>query len=87
MAKITINRPEVRNAFRPLTVEEMKSAFADARDDIDIGVVILCGAGGLAFVPVAISASGEKLATLTKAAYIALTSWIFKDKFAHCQNR
>jgi len=49
MAKITINRPEVRNAFRPLTVEEMKSAFADARDDLDIGVVILCGAGGLAF--------------------------------------
>lgn len=49
MAKITINRPEVRNAFRPLTVEEMKSAFADARDDSSVGVVILCGAGGLAF--------------------------------------
>jgi naphthoate synthase len=49
MAKITINRPELRNAFRPLTVEEMKNAFADARDDHDIGVVILCGAGGLAF--------------------------------------
>lgn len=49
MAKITINRPEVRNAFRPLTVEEMKQAFADARDDMTIGVVILCGAGGLAF--------------------------------------
>lgn len=49
MAKITINRPEVRNAFRPLTIEEMKHAFADARDDMDIGVVILCGAGGLAF--------------------------------------
>lgn len=49
IAKITINRPEVRNAFRPLTVEEMKQAFADARDDADIGVVILCGQGGLAF--------------------------------------
>lgn len=49
IAKITINRPEVRNAFRPLTVEEMKAAFSDARDDADIGVVILCGAGGLAF--------------------------------------
>lgn len=49
IAKITINRPEVRNAFRPLTVEEMKSAFADARDDSSIGVVILCGQGGLAF--------------------------------------
>jgi naphthoate synthase len=49
IAKITINRPEVRNAFRPLTVEEMKDAFLDARDDKNIGVVILCGAGGLAF--------------------------------------
>ena len=49
IAKITINRPEVRNAFRPLTVEEMKQAFNDARDDGDIGVVILCGQGGLAF--------------------------------------
>jgi len=49
IAKITINRPEVRNAFRPLTVEEMKQAFGDARDDPSIGVVILCGHGGLAF--------------------------------------
>jgi naphthoate synthase len=49
IAKITINRPEVRNAFRPLTVEEMKMAFLDARDDPSIGVVILCGQGGLAF--------------------------------------
>src|ERR1700675_4797889 len=49
IAKITINRPEVRNAFRPLTVEEMKHAFSDARDDSSIGVVILCGQGGLAF--------------------------------------
>jgi naphthoate synthase len=49
IAKITINRPEVRNAFRPLTVEEMKTAFADARDDASIGVVILTGFGGLAF--------------------------------------
>lgn len=49
IAKITINRPEVRNAFRPLTVKEMSDAFADARDDASIGVVILCGKGGLAF--------------------------------------
>ncbi|MCA9507563.1 MAG: 1,4-dihydroxy-2-naphthoyl-CoA synthase [Myxococcales bacterium] len=49
IAKITINRPEVRNAFRPLTVEEMKKAFADVREDASIGVVILCGAGDLAF--------------------------------------
>lgn len=49
VAKITINRPEVRNAFRPLTVTEMSEAFADARDDSSIGVVILTGAGDKAF--------------------------------------
>jgi naphthoate synthase len=49
IAKITINRPEVRNAFRPLTIEEIQRAFVDARDDASIGVVILCGQGGLAF--------------------------------------
>ena len=49
IAKITINRPEVRNAFRPLTVTEMSRAFADARDDAEVGVVILTGAGRDAF--------------------------------------
>ncbi|MBI4571086.1 MAG: enoyl-CoA hydratase/isomerase family protein, partial [Chloroflexi bacterium] len=49
MAKITINRPEVRNAFRPLTLSELQDAFADARDDREIGAVILTGAGTEAF--------------------------------------
>ena len=49
IAKITINRPEVRNAFRPETVTEMQAAFADARDDADIGVVVLTGEGRDAF--------------------------------------
>ena len=49
IAKITINRPEVRNAFRPQTVQEMEQAFGDARDDARIGVVILTGEGPLAF--------------------------------------
>ena len=49
IAKITINRPEVRNAFRPKTVLEMSDAFERARDDPSIGVVILTGAGKLAF--------------------------------------
>ncbi len=49
IAKITINRPEVRNAFRPLTVQEMSKAFDDARDDAEIGVVILTGQGDDAF--------------------------------------
>ncbi len=45
IAKVTINRPEKRNAFRPLTVSEMCAAFADAREDPTIGVVLLTGAG------------------------------------------
>ncbi|MDF1544848.1 MAG: 1,4-dihydroxy-2-naphthoyl-CoA synthase [bacterium] len=49
IAKITINRPKVRNAFRPLTVQEMADALADAREDASIGVVILTGEGDLAF--------------------------------------
>ncbi len=49
IAKITITRPEVRNAFRPLTVFEMSQALADAREDESIGVVILTGAGEKAF--------------------------------------
>jgi naphthoate synthase len=49
IAKITIDRPEVRNAFRPLTVRELSSAFDAARDDPTVGVVILTGEGPLAF--------------------------------------
>lgn len=49
IARVTINRPEVRNAFRPLTVQEMQRAFEDARDDAEIGVVVLRGAGTEAF--------------------------------------
>lgn len=49
IAKITINRPEVHNAFRPKTVMELIDAFAYARDDANIGVIILTGAGGKAF--------------------------------------
>ncbi len=49
IAKVTINRPEVRNAFRPETVIELQAAFADARDDPDIGVVVLTGQGRDAF--------------------------------------
>ena len=45
IAKVTINRPEKRNAFRPLTVTEMYDAFSDAREDPQVGVVLLTGAG------------------------------------------
>jgi naphthoate synthase len=49
IAKISINRPEVRNAFRPRTVKELIRAFDDAREDEAVGVVILTGAGDEAF--------------------------------------
>jgi naphthoate synthase len=49
IAKVTINRPEVRNAFRPETVMEMMDALSHARDDASIGVVLLTGAGREAF--------------------------------------
>jgi naphthoate synthase len=49
IAKITINRPEVRNAFRPKTLFELSEAFNDARDDPEIGVIILTGQGPDAF--------------------------------------
>src|SRR4026208_2099908 len=49
IAKITIARPEVRNAFRPLTTRELISAFATARGAPTIGVVVLTGEGPLAF--------------------------------------
>lgn len=49
IARITINRPEVRNAFRPETVEELSRAFRCAHLDPEIGVIILTGAGGQAF--------------------------------------
>ncbi|CAA9265102.1 MAG: Naphthoate synthase [uncultured Acidimicrobiales bacterium] len=49
MAKVTICRPEVRNAFRPLTVLEMSAAFELARDDPEVGAIILTGEGPLAF--------------------------------------
>jgi naphthoate synthase len=49
IAKITINRPEVRNAFRPETVIELSDAFTRAREDLGVGVVILTGEGPEAF--------------------------------------
>ncbi|HEX5616340.1 MAG TPA: 1,4-dihydroxy-2-naphthoyl-CoA synthase [Acidimicrobiia bacterium] len=49
IAKITINRPEVRNAFRPTTLFELRDAFEIARDDPTIGVIVLTGEGPDAF--------------------------------------
>jgi naphthoate synthase len=49
IAKITINRPEVHNAFRPQTIDELSDAFMDAASDNAVGVVLFTGAGGRAF--------------------------------------
>jgi naphthoate synthase len=49
IAKITIARPEVRNAFRPQTIVEISSAMEHAREDADVGVIVLTGEGTLAF--------------------------------------
>ena len=49
IAKVTINRPEVRNAFRPTTLFELSRAFEIARDDAAVGAIILTGAGDEAF--------------------------------------
>ena len=55
IAKITIDRPEVRNAFRPQTIVEISSALERAREDTSIGVIVLTGEGELAF-----SAGGDQ---------------------------
>ncbi len=49
LAKITINRPEVRNAFRPQTLAELRDAFGRARDDLEVAAIIFTGAGTDAF--------------------------------------
>ena len=49
IAKLTINRPELRNAFRPQTLAELRDAFGRARDDLEVGAIILTGAGEEAF--------------------------------------
>jgi naphthoate synthase len=49
IARLTINRPKVHNAFTPQTVQELRDALQHARDDQQVGVVILTGAGGKAF--------------------------------------
>jgi naphthoate synthase len=64
IAKITINRPKVRNAFRPQTVAELKEAFDLARDDGELGVIILTGEGPDAFC------SGGDQRVRGKAGYI-----------------
>jgi naphthoate synthase len=65
IAKITINRPEVRNAFRPETVIELSEAFERAREDLSVGVVILTGEG-----PDAFSSGGDQRVRGERGGYV-----------------
>jgi len=87
IAKITINRPEVRNAFRPETVQELERAFADARDDETIGVVILTGAGREAFCSGGDQRVRARAATSAATACRASTSSTCSGRSARCRSR
>jgi naphthoate synthase len=69
IAKVTINRPEKRNAFRPETISQMIEAFSDARDDQKIGVVLLTGAGPHTDGKYAFCAGGDQ-SVRGKAGYV-----------------
>lgn len=69
IARITINRPEKRNAFRPETVNQLIEAFSDARDDTSIGVVLLTGAGPYKDGKYAFCAGGDQ-SVRGKAGYV-----------------
>lgn len=88
IAKITINRPQVRNAFRPLTVKEMIQALSDARYDDNIGVIVLTGEGDKAFAPAAIKKSAATTAAIRMTpAFIISTYSIFSARSAPVRNR
>ncbi|OZI14144.1 hypothetical protein CE195_10670 [Sodalis-like symbiont of Philaenus spumarius] len=89
IAKITLHRPQVRNAFRPLTVKEMMLALSDARYDEGIGVIILTGEGEKAFC----SGGDQKVRgdyggyQDDGGAFITSTYSIFNARFAPAPNR
>ena len=82
IALVTIDRPEVRNAFRPETVAELIDAFRRIRDDGSIGCVLLTGAGDKAFC-----GSRAEVATLATTDLLGSTSWICSARSARCQSR
>lgn len=70
IAKVTINRPEVRNAFTPKTVAEMIDAFTRARDDQNVSVIILTGEGDKAFCSVEIKRNVDMVVMLVKTKFL-----------------
>jgi 1,4-dihydroxy-2-naphthoyl-CoA synthase len=69
IAKLTICRPERRNAFRPQTLFELTDAFTMARDDPDVGTIILCGEG-----PDAFCSGGDQKSAVTTATSVTTRS-------------
>ena len=70
IAKVTINRPEVRNAFTPKTVAEMIDAFTRARDDQNVSVIILTGEGDKAFCSAEIKRNVDMVVMLVKTKFL-----------------
>ena len=75
VAKITINRPEVHNAFTPKTVFEMIDAFSISRDEPGIGVIILTGAGDKAFCSGGDQKFADMAAMLVKIKFLVSMCW------------
>ncbi len=89
IAKVTINRPEVRNAFRPETIIEMYDAFVNAREDQNIGVVLLTGYGPAKDGKYAFCSGGDQRirgdkGMLGKMVFRVLMFSIFKNLLEAC---
>ena len=87
IAKITINRPEVRNAFRPTTLFELSHAFNVARDDPGIGVIILTGPGPTRSAPAATRRSAATTDTSTRGGSGGSTCSTCRSRFGARPNR
>jgi naphthoate synthase len=92
IAKITINRPEKRNAFRPETTNELYDAFAEARENGNVGVILLTGAGPSKDGKYAFSSGGDQSIRGDKGygektEFPALIFLMFKNKFEVSRNR
>ena len=74
IAKISINRPERRNAFTPLTAMELYDAFTVARDDASIGVIILTGVNMVVVTKMKLSVRVETRKNAARVAMLAMTT-------------
>lgn len=91
MARIAFNRPEVRNAFRPQTIDEMIDAFRHVWMDQEVGVILLTGNGpakmeNMRFVPAAINGYGRMQVMLVGMACRVSMCWNCNGSSAPCPN-